>query len=169
MIQAIVYSSNTGFTKQYAYSLAVRLGLPIYNIKESKVLKDNTNIIYFSWLMGNSIVNLRKVNRFNILKYCVVGMSMYSEELIDEIKKINNLSELLYFRGGLRLYKLNLFYRAMISFVRKSLKKKSKKNQLSADEEYLLEIMINGSEYIDLNSLDILVEIIEAEKETLIC
>ena len=40
MIDAIVYNTHTDFSKQYAYSLAVKCKLPIYSLSESRKLKD---------------------------------------------------------------------------------------------------------------------------------
>ena len=35
MIKAIVYKSNSGFTKEYALMLSKKLTLPVYDIKEA--------------------------------------------------------------------------------------------------------------------------------------
>ena len=35
MIKAIVYKSNSGFTKEYALMLSKKLVLPVYDIKEA--------------------------------------------------------------------------------------------------------------------------------------
>ena len=40
MVEAIVYNTHTDFSKQYAYSLAVKCKLPIYSLSESRKLKD---------------------------------------------------------------------------------------------------------------------------------
>ena len=54
MIDAIVYNTHTDFSKQYAYSLAVRCKLPIYSLSESRILKEGSSIIYFSWIKNQS-------------------------------------------------------------------------------------------------------------------
>ena len=51
MIKAIIYNTNSGFSKQYAYNFALNTGLPIYNIKDvKKKLNKGDKIIYFSWI-----------------------------------------------------------------------------------------------------------------------
>ena len=47
MIDAVVYTSNTGYTKQYAELLSKRLSLPVYSLKDApSELKDGSEIIY---------------------------------------------------------------------------------------------------------------------------
>ncbi|MBQ3253434.1 MAG: hypothetical protein IJA65_02670 [Acholeplasmatales bacterium] len=157
MIDAIVYNSNTGFTKQYAYSFAVKIGVPIYSLKESKKLKHGSKIIFFTWIRADKLVGLKAVKKYELIKVCAVGLRSYSEELIDKLKEINNLSEIYYLKGGIRMYKLNLLYRSLINMIAKSLKKKEKKNIITQEEKDLLDSINNNFEYIDLGSLDILI------------
>ena len=159
MIKAIIYNSNTGFTKQYAYHFATNTGLPIYTIKEAKKhLKKDDEIIYFSWISANRIVNLKKVNKYNIAYIATVGMSFYSEELIDTIKKNNKVNNIYYLQGGIRWRMLNTIQRIIMKMVLKGLKKKQKKNRLSQEEKLIYDRMNLGYEYIDLNSLNHLIE-----------
>ncbi len=160
MIDAILYNSNTGFTKQYAYRFAVQTKLPIYSLKEIKKIAKGSHIIFFSWVLGSNITKLSALKDYKIEMICAVGMRMYSEDLIEELKQKNNLEHLFYLQGGLRLYKLNMLHRFMIKMVRNSLKRKKRNSQISLEEERLLVILTSGSETIDLNALDSLIEII---------
>lgn len=157
MIDAIVYSSNTGFSKQFAYSLAVKTKIEIYDLKEAKKkLPKGANIIYFSWINANKINNIKKVKSFNVLYYAVCGLNTYNEEMVERIKEVNNVSNLYYLEGGIRYRYLNLFQRFLMNMIRKSLKKKSKKQELTADELILYKKLEYGYESINLDSLDIL-------------
>lgn len=169
MVDAIIYNSNTGFTKQFAYAFAVKTKLPIYSIKEIKKLKKGSNIIYFSWILGSNICKLDKLSNYNIVMACAVGMSPYSTELINQIKEINNLSEVFYLQGGLRMYKLNLMYRMMIKMVKSTFNKKLKNNELSNEDKIVLDIMNNGKEDIDLDSLEPLVSWFNESNHNLVC
>ena len=43
--EAIVYTSNTGFTKRYADMLSEITGLKVYDLADNKELAENTPII----------------------------------------------------------------------------------------------------------------------------
>lgn len=158
MIKAIIYNSHTGFSKQYAYHYAVSTGLPIYNIKEAKKkLNKNDEIIYFSWLNSNKIVKLNKLKKYSIAYIAVCGMSFYSEELIDNIRKTNKFDNIYYLQGGIRWRMLNTFERIIMKFILRSLKRKNKKGLLDKDQRVYLDRLNNGYENVDLNSLNHLI------------
>ena len=162
MVQAIVYSSNTGFSKQFAYSLAVKTNIQIFDLKEAKKkLPKGANIIYFSWVNAGKINNIKKIKDYNVIYYAVCGLSSYNEEMIKKLKEDNNVSNIYYLEGGIRYRYLNLFQRFIMNMIRKSLKKKSKKQELSSDEAILLQKLEYGYESINLDSLDILIKYIE--------
>ena len=92
MVEAIVYNTHTDFSKQYAYSLAVRCKLPIYSLSESRKLKNGTSIIYFSWIRNKKVMEYDRVaKKFNILYVCSVGLYQYTEERIAELKLMNKI------------------------------------------------------------------------------
>lgn len=66
-IKAIVYTSNTGYTAEYAKILADKTSLPLYTLKESKSIEKGTPVIYMGWLMAGSVKDYNKaVKRFDI-------------------------------------------------------------------------------------------------------
>lgn len=169
MIDAIVYNSHTGFSKQYAYSLAVATKLPIYSLSEARKLKEGSHILYFSWVKNGKIQDLERVKKKFILDYvCPVGLYPYSEELVLKLKKDNDIETLFYLRGGLRYYKLNMVERVIFNDIRKDLEKKNKKVRLSNDENDMLFIVTNGYERIDLEALAPLIEWINDEKNNVV-
>lgn len=159
MIDAIVYNTHTDFSKQYAYSLAVRCKLPIFSLSESRKLKDGASIIYFSWIRNGKVMEYERVKKkFNIIYVCSVGLYQYTEERVAELKLTNKIDNLFYLRGGLRYYKLNLMERNVFNDIRKNLERKVKKERLSNEENDMLFIVTNGFERIDLDALNPLVE-----------
>lgn len=53
---AIVYTSNTGYTAEYAKIIAKRTGLLVYSFDEArKNLPKKSRIIYLGWLMAGKI------------------------------------------------------------------------------------------------------------------
>ena len=61
-MEAIVYTSNTGTTKEYAELLGSKLSLPVYSLNEAKTnLKADSEIIYLGWIMASSIKGYKKI------------------------------------------------------------------------------------------------------------
>ena len=53
---AIVYTSNTGYTRQYALLLGAQTGLPVYALDEArKCLAPGCAILYLGWLMAGKV------------------------------------------------------------------------------------------------------------------
>lgn len=55
-LNAIVYTSNTGYTKQYAMLLSVKTGLSVYSLTDAETnLLQGSRIIYMGWLMAGKV------------------------------------------------------------------------------------------------------------------
>ena len=53
---AIVYTSNTGYTEQYAMLLGKATGLPVYALAEAEAkLAPGNHILYLGWLMAGKV------------------------------------------------------------------------------------------------------------------
>ena len=58
-MDAIIYTTNTGSTEQYAKLLAQKTGLPTYSLAEAK--KRNfvgAEAIYLGWIMALSLIHI---------------------------------------------------------------------------------------------------------------
>ena len=51
---AIVYTSNTGYTAEYARMLGEKTGLPVWELASRQVPK-GSDIVYLGWLMAGNI------------------------------------------------------------------------------------------------------------------
>ena len=73
---AIVYTSNTGYTAQYARMLEERTGWKVYSLDEAwGALAENTPVLYLGWLMASQVKGLKKAQkRFKICAVCGVCM-----------------------------------------------------------------------------------------------
>ena len=78
MIQAIVYTSNTGSTEQYARLLGQETGLPACSLAEArKTVNDGAQIIYLGWVMAGAIQGYADAARcYRIPMVCAVGMEL---------------------------------------------------------------------------------------------
>ena len=55
-MNAIIYTTNTGSTKNYAKLLAQKTGLPAYSLAEAKKqVFAGAEVIYLGWIMAGSV------------------------------------------------------------------------------------------------------------------
>lgn len=94
MIKAIVYTSNTGTTREYARLLSETITLPYYSLSEAQdKLKKQTEIIYLGWLMAGTIKGYKEAKKnYKICAVCGVGMGRTGTQ-VEEITKKENKTE----------------------------------------------------------------------------
>ncbi|MCQ2420349.1 MAG: hypothetical protein MJ118_04370 [Clostridia bacterium] len=150
MIQAILYSSSTGHTKQYAEMLAAKTGLPVFAYGQ-QTLAPGTEVIYLGWLMAGSVVGLKQaMKNYSVLCVIATGMSPVTEKQHRDIRKKHSLSgdcELFYLQGGLDLQKIPAPQRAVLKLICKSAAKalEGKERTASEEETYLMATSVHSS------------------------
>lgn len=155
---AIVYTSNTGFTAQYASLLGGETGLPVYSLEEAvKSLTQNSPILYLGWLTAGKVQGYDKVvTKFNLQALCAVGMAKSGSQM-EDVKKSNNLPQglpLFTLQGGFDLKKLRGIYRLMMLVMSKTVAKKlAAKPDRTPDEEDMLDLFQNGGNWVSLENL----------------
>lgn len=127
MISAILYTSNSGFTGQYADLLAERTGLPAYNIKNSippAVL--GKEVIYLGWLMAGGIKGYAKTAKaYDVKAVCGVGMTPPSAIVMDDLRKnsgVPDQTKLFYLHGGFDINKLSGLYKWVMKLMCKKIR-----------------------------------------------
>ena len=70
-INTIVYTSNTGYTAQYAQMLGEITGLPVWDLASRQAPK-GSDIIYLGWLMAGNIQGYKKAARDYRIRAVVV-------------------------------------------------------------------------------------------------
>lgn len=155
---AIVYTSNTGFTAEYASLLGGETGMPVYSMEEAeKRLPPHSPILYMGWLAAGKVQGYDKaVTKFNPQALCAVGMGKSGSQL-EDVKKANNLPEglpLFTLQGGFDLKKLRGVYRLMMLVMSKTVAKKlAAKTDPTPDESDMLELFQNGGSRVSLENL----------------
>ena len=155
---AIVYTSNTGFTAEYASLLGGETGLPVYALEDAKKsLPQNSPILYLGWLAAGKVQGYDKaVTNFDIQALCAVGM-IRSGSQMEDVKKSNDLPEglpLFTLQGGFDLKKLRGVYKLMMSVMSKMVAKKlAAKSERTPDEEDTLDLFQNGGSRVSLENL----------------
>ena len=155
---AIVYTSNTGFTAQYASLLGGETGLPVYSLEEAvKSLPQSSPIVYLGWLTAGKVQGYDKaVTKFNLQALCAVGMAKCGSQM-EDVRKSNNLPQglpLFTLQGGFDLKKLRGIYRLMMLVMSKTVAKKlAAKPDRTPDEEDMLDLFQNGGNRVSLENL----------------
>lgn len=162
MVKAIVYTSETGHTRQYAELLGRETGLPVYDLKETGKLSRGSEIIYLGWLCAGTVKGYKKAEkRFCVQAVCGVGMSGGDSQLAD-IRKVNRIEQetpVFYLQGGFELEKLRGINRLMMSVMKKSVGKGlSEKKNRTFEEDAMLELMLHGGNLVKKENLQGMLE-----------
>lgn len=153
--EAIVYTSNTGYTAEYAKILGEITGLSVYALNETQ--EKDIPIIYLGWLMAGSVKGYKKaVKRFKVCAVCGVGMGATGSQIKD-IKKTNNLPNdmpVFSLQGGFDINKLKGIYKFMMNTIKRTAGKSlANKQDRTADEDVMLDLMLNGGSYVSRDNL----------------
>lgn len=155
---AIVYTSNTGFTAQYASLLGGETGLPVYSLADAeKRLPQGSPILYLGWLAAGRVQGFdRAAKAFSVQALCAVGMGASGSQL-EDVRKSNHLPEglpLFTLQGGFDLKKLRGVYKLMMLVMAKTVAKKlAAKPDRTDEEDDMLDLFQNGGNRVSLGSL----------------
>ncbi|MDO5557981.1 MAG: hypothetical protein Q4F95_00120 [Oscillospiraceae bacterium] len=157
-MDAVVYTTNTGYTRQYAVLAGKITGIPVYSVKEAEnKLKKSSEIIYFGWIMADKVKGYKKASKkYKIRAVCAVGMSATGSrtEAIGKANNIDHKFPLFTLQGGFDIKKLNGIYKIMINmFIKTAGKKLSEKKDRTADEELMLDLMNKGGSRVSVNNM----------------
>ena len=153
-MKAIVYTSNTGYTKAYAKLLEKETGLPVYSLEETKnALPKGTEIIYMRWHMASNIRGYKvAAKRYKVR--AVVGVGLCETGcLIEECRKATKIpAEVPFFtvQGGMDHSKLHGINKFMIDMLVKMLDSKKDKGE---DDIRMLVLIKKGGDYVSADNL----------------
>lgn len=150
--EAIVYTSNTGFTRRYADMLAKKTGLPVYDIAAAKEVYGKP-VIYMGWLMASTVKDYAKAaKKYDVRAVCGVGLCP-TGALLNEVRKAAKIPEktaLFTVQGGMDHSKLKGLYKFMIKVLIKALSGKQNKSQ---GESAMLKMIIDGGDFVNEKNL----------------
>ena len=92
-MDAIIYTTNTGSTEQYAKLLAQETGFPAYSLTEAKkVIPNGSEVIYLGWIMAGSVKGYAEAaKRYRVRAVCGVGMGQTGTQT-DSVRKKSGIS-----------------------------------------------------------------------------
>lgn len=155
---AIVYTSNTGFTAQYANLLGEKTGLPVFSLDSAeKSLPGGSPIVYLGWLAAGKVQGYDKAaKRFCVQALCAVGMGASGSQL-EDVRKANPVPEglpVFTLQGGFDLKRLRGVYKLMMTVMSKTVAKQlAKKPDRTADENDMLDLFRNGGNRVSSDNL----------------
>ncbi len=108
----IVYSSNTGYTEQYAKLLGKAIDMPSYKLGSVPECHKGAEVIYLGWLFAGQLVGYKKCARKYRVRCAVgVGMSPPAPEMAAGLRaaiKAPDSVAVFYVQGGFDINKLSL-------------------------------------------------------------
>lgn len=157
-MKAIVYESNSGFTKKYAELLSSMTSLPAYAQKEaSAFLTKGDEIICMGWLCAGSVKGYGKASkRYTVKALVAVGMGVPAEKTINEIIEHHHIKNIQVFclQGGFDMNKLHGVYKFMMKTMAKTVGASMAKKGEKTDEEIaMLDMLHNGGDYVSEDKL----------------
>ena len=151
---AIVYTSNTGHTRQYALLLGEQIGLPAYSLEDAgSYLSGGSPVIYLGWLHASHVKGYSKASkRFALCAVCGVGLCD-TGTLTSEVRKATSIPEsipLFTLQGGIDRGRLKSMDKLMISMLTKGL---ASQKQRSAQDDRMLELLSKDENYVSPENL----------------
>ena len=162
---AIVYTSNTGHTRQYALLLGEQIGLPASSLDEANSqLSGGSPVIYLGWLHASHVKGYSKASkRFALCAVCGVGLCD-TGTLTSEVRKATSIPEdipLFTLQGGIDRSRLKGMDKLMISMLTKGL---DAQKQRSAQDERMLELLSGDESFVSPENLSEVLQWYREEK-----
>lgn len=165
----IVYTSETGITREYAEKIGKQASCSVYSMAEAiQSLPQGTEVLYMSWVMATQVKDMDKVVKHCKMKgLCAVGIRPDVENMVASLEKSSKLPKgsVFYLPGGYRPHALKggkkVALRGVLSVIRGKLKSQS---QRTPEEEQLLEICTHGGSFAEGVDVSPVVQWLETQK-----
>ena len=162
-MKAIIYTSNTGSTAEYAQLLGKELNLPVHSLQQAKnKVLSGSEIIYLGWIMAGGIKGYKEAAKlYRVRAVCGVGMGQTGTQL-KEVRDKNAIPQripLFTLQGNFDVKKLHGVYRFMMNVMVKTAGKGlANKSDRTPEEEDMLDMMINGGKRVSLQNMKAITE-----------
>ena len=152
--KAIVYTSNTGHTRQYAAALGEKTGLPVYCLAEAvSKLPGRSNVLYLGWIHASHVKGFsRAAKHFSVCAVCGVGLCD-TGTLTDEVRKATPIPTnipLFTLQGGIDRTKLKGMDKLMISMLTRGL---AAQKQPTEQDRRMLQLLSKDASYVSEENL----------------
>ena len=156
-MDAIIYTTNTGSTGQYAKLLAQETGLPAYSLAEAK-----------KRVLAGSVKGCAgAAKRYQVCAVCGVGMGQTGTQT-DSVRKKSEIPAnipLFTLQGNFNVKKLHGIYRFMMEIMVKTVGKGlAAKNDRTPEEDDMLDMMLHGGERVKAENLSAILDWYRAQQ-----
>ena len=162
-MKAVLYTSNTGSTAEYAKILGKELNLPVLSLQQAKnKVSAGTEIIYLGWIMEGGIKGYKEAaKKYKVCAVCGVGMGQTGTQL-KEVRDKNAIPQrvpLFTLQGNFDVKKLHGVYRFMMNVMVKTAGKGlAGKTDRTPEEDDMLDMMVNGGKRVSGQNLKSVIE-----------
>ena len=162
-MKAIIYTTNTGSTAEYAKLLGKELKLPVFSLKQSEnKMPADSDIIYLGWLMAGKIKGYKEaVRKYEVCAVCGIGMGQTGTQ-IKEVREKNAIPQrvpVFTLQGNFDVKKLHGVYRFMMNVMIKTAGKGlAEKTDRTPEEDDMLDMIINGGNRVSIQNLKSVIE-----------
>ena len=155
--KVILYTSNTGFTAQYAALLSEQTDLPCFSLKAAGHIQPGTPILYLGWLMAGNVQGYKEAaKKYTICAVCGVGMGATGSQIAD-VRKTNALPDempVFVLQGGFDRKRLHGIYKLMMTVMKNTVGKSlARKPDRTPDEDTMLDLLENGGSRVSPENL----------------
>ena len=169
MINAIVYTSNTGSAAQYAKLLSDKTRLPVYALKDAlKALPQGSEIVYTGWIAASAVKGYAKATkRYRIRAVCAVGMGQTGTqtEIVRRKASVPSNIPLFTLQGNFDVKKLHGIYRPMMEIMVKTAGKSlAAKKDRTPEEDDMLDMMLHGGKRVRIENLSAVLDWYNAQQ-----
>ncbi len=157
-MNAIIYTTNTGSTEQYAKLLSNETGLPVYSFAEAKkCVPAGAEVIYLGWIMAGSVKGYATAaKRYKVCAVCGIGMGQTGTQTDSVRKKTAIPANIPVFtlQGNFDVSSLHGIYRIMMQIMVKTAGKSlAAKENRTPEEDDMLDMMLHGGKRVNIDNL----------------
>ena len=132
--------------------------LPVFSLSDAaRKLENQTEIIYLGWVMASQVKGYAKAaKRFRVRAVGAVGMAATgsSDRAVREKNQVPDETPVFILQGNFQVKKLSGLYRLMMEIMVKSVGKTlSEKENRTADEDDMLDLMVHGGNRVTAQNL----------------
>ena len=158
MISAIVYTSNSGYTAEYARMLGELTGLPVNDLKQVHNPQPEREVIYLGWVMADHVMGLAKANRFYKLRaVCQVGMGPGGDGAVEKMRqklKLDGNVKAFALQGGFDIQKLHGPYKWIMQAKCKEIRKTlESRESLTPAQQLTYDMAVKGASAVKQENL----------------
>ena len=162
-MRAIIYTSNTGSTAEYAQLLGKELNLPVHSLQQAKnEVPAGSEIIYLGWIMAGGIKGYKEAAKlYKVRAVCGVGMGQTGTQTDSVREKTKVPADIPVFtlQGSFDVKKLRGIYRPMMELMVKTAGKAlAEKSDRTPEEDDMLDMMLHGGERVKAENLHAVLE-----------